>query len=199
MSVPSPKVVVVGDTGVGKTAVIGSIRKLPFDAHAPQTVGSASWRVQRSVDAELSTFELWDTAGQDAYASLVPFYIRDAKVVLFCFSLTDSESLDAVPRWVELVTDRETVPCLFVVGNKADCPPSVTEDAVNQIAERINAPYFEVSAKSGKGIEELTVEIIRGLKRLRADDRPAAPLSVLRDESLNAQPASTKHSHKARC
>jgi small GTP-binding protein len=196
---PFPKVVVVGDTHVGKTGIITSIRKLPFHDRAVQTVGSASWQVQRNVDGQMCTFEIWDTAGQDAYASLVPFYVRDATVALFCFSVTDPTSLDRIPGWVKMVNDRETIPCYFLVGNKVDCVRSVTEDAANQIAGSINASYFETSAKCGKGIEELLVEIIRALRRIRAEQQLRATRSIPLDDSSNSQPTSGKQRRKHCC
>jgi small GTP-binding protein len=182
--IPHYKVVVLGNSGCGKTSIITVIRKLPFVPHAQQTVGAGSWQVQRAVDGETGTIEIWDTAGQDAFASLVPFYTRQAVVALFTFSLAEEGTLDSIPGWVNLINEREKIPVFLLVGNMADRERTVTDDAANEMAKSIGASCFETSAKDGRGIEDLTAGIIRAIRRVRAEAGPPASASVLLDGSL---------------
>jgi small GTP-binding protein len=160
------KVVVIGSTSVGKTAIITAVRRLPFNAGQASTIGAGSWIVERTVDGQQNSIELWDTAGQDAFASLVPYYVREARGALFVFSLADEASLETIPDWLDLVAGRECVPVLFLVGNKADCARAVAYEAAAAKAEELGLRYFETSAKTGSGIEDLVVELIAALAPL---------------------------------
>jgi small GTP-binding protein len=160
------KVVIIGDTLVGKTSIITAIRKRPFNSTEAPTVGAGSYLIERTISGMLSSIDMWDTAGQDAFASLVPYYTHDAKGAIFVFSVADEVSFNSIPDWVALVQERDKVPVRVLVGNKSDVPRVVSLDDASARAESLRLRYFETSAKTGSGIEDLVTEIFTELAQL---------------------------------
>jgi small GTP-binding protein len=166
----------VGDSAVGKTSIVSAFRSIPFNATMRTTLGAGSWKVERLIDGEAVVIDIWDTAGQDAFASLVPYYTRGASAVLLTFSLIDPRSFKSIPKWIEVVGEHGPIPCTVLLGNKADCERSVPFDDAMAFAESRGIRYFETSAKSGKGIEEALTGVMRALGGTQPS--PAASASV---------------------
>jgi small GTP-binding protein len=164
------KVVFVGESGVGKTAIIHAGRNETFGV-TQATIGAGEFRINVPVAGTVVKLVVWDTAGQDTYAALVPHYVRGAKACVLTFSLIDDLTLDSIPQWKRLINEQEAIPHLFVVGNKLDLTGQrqVTSEQGQEVAERIGAAYFETSAKTGSGIELLFTEVAKAM------DEPQPP------------------------
>ena len=108
------------------------------------TVGDSTVRLQ-----------IWDTAGQERYKSLIPSYIRDSRVVVVVYDISNFESFDNVKHWVESVHAERKGARVVIVGNKTDISDAdrvVPYDVGLSYANQISAPFFETSAKSGSGV-----------------------------------------------
>jgi small GTP-binding protein len=158
---PRLKLILVGHTGVGKTCLIASFLKKPFDARGLATV-SPAYRFQDMVrdDHIVVTLQIWDTAGQERYHSVSQMFYRDANVALVCFEAGNQESLDSVPDWVGKV--RKEVPdCDFIfVATKGDSidpaeRPKLVESAQHQLAELQPKGVYLTSAQKREGVEEV--------------------------------------------
>jgi small GTP-binding protein len=156
------KVVFVGDSGVGKTAIIQAGLHNDFGGTSP-TIAAGEFRLDVKLSGSVVKLLVWDTAGQDTYAALIPHYVRQARGCILTFSLVDELSLESIPQWARLVSEYESIPHLFVVGNKLDLADrrQVSEDRGQEIANSISADYFETSAKTGSGIESLFTEVAK--------------------------------------
>jgi Ras-related protein Rab-6A len=111
--------------------------------------------------------QLWDTAGQEKFKSLVPNYIRDAHCAVFVYDITRRESFDGVDSWLELYRNyRAEDAVTILVGNKSDLREErkVTREEGMQKARAKGLSFCETSAKSGSGIEELFHSIIENIK-----------------------------------
>jgi small GTP-binding protein len=187
------KVVMVGDSKVGKSSLVNAFRNLPFSAQIRPTLGAGSWPIQRKIDNALVAIDLWDTAGQDAFASLVPYYTRGANAVLLTFSLEDPISFQAIRQWSEIVGQTGSIPYTFLIGNKSDCPRAVRYDDALALAESLGARYCETSAKTGNGIEEALTEVMLALGGIQA---PLVPDTTV---NIAARPQSAASGGKACC
>jgi small GTP-binding protein len=154
------KVVLIGDTKVGKTSLYHRITKNEFsDSHAPTVQGSYAAVDVQSKSGVLSKIALWDTAGQERYKTVVPMYFHEAQFVLLTYSITSRESFDALPSWIELASqtaksDSRTI----VIGNMADLETdrTVAYGTASGFAKEIGAYlYVETSARNGSGIDIL--------------------------------------------
>jgi small GTP-binding protein len=152
------KVVVVGDPWVGKTTLINCSDGSVFDDSLLTTIGiSKVKQLQYENNIRRITLELWDTPGSTVYQSLLPYSLRNASAVIFCFSLSGIDSFENITKWESIITRNCSQAIkFFLVGTKADLEPhTVGRTAANQCAEDIGASYFETSAKTGYGVKEL--------------------------------------------
>lgn len=158
---PEYKVVVIGESGVGKTCIINRYYFGSFnDSNAP-TVGTAYVKCRVENNGKVMFLNLWDTAGQEKYSNLVPLYVRDSNAIIICFDLTNPDSLESVRKYRNTLS--ETVPNevpILICGNKLDlCSDQQAGREVHEWAISQNIPSFSVSAKSGQGIEDLFQEV----------------------------------------
>ena len=108
------------------------------------------------INNETVKLQLWDTAGQEKYKSMVSSYYRGANVALIVFDLTSHESFDALPLWIENYykngPDQKNI---ILIGNKKDLEEErkVTEEEAKIFSETNNMMYFETSAKEGDNID----------------------------------------------
>ena len=104
--------------------------------------------------------KLWDTAGQEKYANLVPIYVRDSNLVIIVYDLTNPNPLANVQSYYQKI--RDIVPAelpVIICGNKLDLSPNPgTGRDVNQWAATQNIQFFPVSAKTGQGIDDMFQE-----------------------------------------
>ncbi|AAS50190.1 AAL176Cp [Eremothecium gossypii ATCC 10895] len=180
------KLVLLGDSSVGKSSIVHRFVKDSFDEFRESTIGAAF--LSRTIkladhDDAMIKFEIWDTAGQERYKSLAPMYYRNANAALVVYDVTQEDSLAKAQSWVnELkskVGDEDLV--IFLVGNKLDlvdedCKPRVIDSEEAQAyAEAHGLMFHEVSAKTGTGI----LDVFQGI---------GGKLYEQRRESLAAQP-----------
>ncbi|EAY10048.1 small GTP-binding protein, putative [Trichomonas vaginalis G3] len=155
------KVVVIGDSSVGKTCV--SLRYLTgeFSSQTRPTIAAGFCNAKVKLGKTDIDLLIWDTAGQEAYRGLTSQYYRDAKVALIVFDLTNPATLNSVTEWHQRLTDanRESVVCVLV-GNKSDLPNrQVSQEQGEAVANEIKALYRETSAFTGKGISEVFEDV----------------------------------------
>ncbi|AQZ09794.1 YPT52 (YKR014C) [Zygosaccharomyces parabailii] len=163
------KLVLLGDSSVGKSSIVHRFVKDSFDEFRESTIGAAFLSQTIKIEDKTShnetvvKFEIWDTAGQERYKSLAPMYYRNANAALVVYDMTQQDSLAKAQGWVtELKTkvgEDDLVICL--VGNKLDlCEGEATPKAVDskqaqEYAQEQGLLFHEVSAKTGEGVKEV--------------------------------------------
>jgi small GTP-binding protein len=152
------KVVFVGDSGVGKTCICNRAVRGTFSEMTAGTVG-ANLITLPSQGGNDFTFDIWDTAGQDQYKTLVPMYFRGAQAAIVTFDLTSIESFGNLDGWIEAVKGTAPPDCvLALVGNKLDLEGDrsvETSEAENYAKNMGAAFYIEVSAREGTNVDEI--------------------------------------------
>lgn len=148
------KVVLVGDTSVGKTAIVNCFNKLSVDV-AP-TVGANSITCTVSLETgEDVVLNVWDTAGQDDFKCLVPMYARCSQVAIIVYDQSKPVSFESVPQWTEYMKTDVGVPNVFLVANKSDLEEAVPfADGVNY-AQKNGLQFFRTSAITGDQVDFL--------------------------------------------
>jgi small GTP-binding protein len=157
---PSVKVIVLGPTTVGKTAIVTRIVESRFVENLEPTVGAFYSSTSVNLGSKTVNLQLWDTAGQERFKALAPMYFRGVNCALIVFAITDSHSFDQTEFWISALDQTVTPrPVIFLVANKMDLAAqrevSVTD--AEHAAAAAGAEYCEVSAKTGAGIDELIV------------------------------------------
>jgi small GTP-binding protein len=155
-----PKVVLLGDTSVGKTSLIRALSQQPFVPDSPPTIG-ANFTIVDIPGSQTGPIRIWDTAGQEHYRAITSLYYRDAELIVLVFAVNVRQTFESVPLWIEHVKDTcARTPAMILVGNKADTRYTddsgcVSSDEVLELTETEHVEYLETSAKTGEGVTDL--------------------------------------------
>eukprot|EP01121_Diplochlamys_sp_Union-15-3_P021427 TRINITY_DN8680_c0_g1_i1.p1 TRINITY_DN8680_c0_g1~~TRINITY_DN8680_c0_g1_i1.p1 ORF type:complete len:204 (-),score=32.30 TRINITY_DN8680_c0_g1_i1:69-680(-) len=158
---PLIKIVLLGDSGVGKTALLDRFVNKTFRTRYKATIGAdfVTQEIELS-KGNLVTLQIWDTAGQERFNSLGTAYYRGSDCCVFVFDVTVPQTLKSLDTWkkeFEMHTsDGACNPTYIVIGNKIDLPEKQidTEQGKAWCAEHGITHYFEASAKTSTNVEE---------------------------------------------
>jgi len=153
------KSIVVGDGGVGKTALTLRFSKGFFTEDYKMTIGVDFHVKTISIDTSEGPIkcklQLWDTGGQERFSSIRPMYYRGSLGTILVFDLTNSASFEHLPQWIEEVRAniKAEIPVLLV-GNKSDLidQRAVSIEEISKFTNDFNLYYMETSAKTGDGV-----------------------------------------------
>eukprot|EP01084_Bolivina_argentea_P315446 546507_1 len=157
------KVIVLGDSGVGKTSVMNRWVTAKFSTQYKATIGADFLTKELMIDDTLVTMQVWDTAGQERFATLGVAFYRGADAVILVYDVSDKTSFQHISEWKTdfLESGSPTQPNDFpfiLFGNKSDLPPKRKQVYINQVQEWLknndDAPFFETSAKDNHNIEQ---------------------------------------------
>ena len=159
------KVVLIGNSGVGKTCISQRYINDSFTNNEQSTVGASYFQKILEIDGKPIHLDIWDTAGQERYRSMGKMFYKDAFIVLFVYDITDKKSfLELKNVWYdEIKKTGEKHSVLAVVGNKSDLylKEQVDEDEARKWADDIGAIYTLVSAKEGDCINLLFDNVVK--------------------------------------
>lgn len=157
------KVVVIGDSAVGKTQVLSRFAKNAFCFDSKSTIGVEFQTRTVSIQSKVIKAQIWDTAGQERYRAVTSAYYRGALGAMLVYDITKRQTFDHVARWVEeLRAHADGSIVIMLIGNKADLVDSravPTEDAV-EFAERQGLFFSETSALSGHNVESAFLKLL---------------------------------------
>jgi Ras-related protein Rab-6A len=210
MSIPSSfveplttkyKIVVLGDEGVGKTAILKRFTDDKYDSQYTATVGSdlvsKTLRYERS--SAVMRLQVWDTAGQEQFRSLLPSHIRDSAAAVIVYDVTNRASFDHTNRWISQVRaergaqdddggDDECV--IWLIANKAEFPQNQRVVSLEEGLERAannNLFFLEVSARAGYNITHFFRRLALSLIKY-----PQTTLPSTRDDSSSHHASSKR-------
>ena len=144
------KVILLGNSGVGKTNLINTCIGMEFDhGNIPTTSGSF---VQKTIkiDDKIYLLNLWDTAGQETYKSLTKIFLKKSNIVIFVYDITDLKSFKDLESWIQISDEMiENNFLCAIVGNKTDLymREQVNEEQARKYAESKGMQFQLVSAK----------------------------------------------------
>jgi small GTP-binding protein len=156
---PRFKIVVLGNSGVGKTSIILRWISNSFSGQTKQTIGSNHQRKRLSVaSGEQVDLCIWDTAGQERFQALMPLYARAADMAVLTAAINDEISFSQLPKWIDLIgSSCDVVPPIVLAVNKTDLaePGGTTLDDIHARYVGQFRGIFFVSAKTGENCEAL--------------------------------------------
>ena len=147
---PKIKIVLVGESGVGKTNLIRVVNDESFEKEAISTISSSYIEKDIIVNNKKFCYSLWDTVGQETYRSLNEMYIKDAKIVLVVFALNDQKSYQETNFWINNAKRslKKGKYLMALVGNKSDLvnEQEVTDEEVKKRAAELEIDFTLTSA-----------------------------------------------------
>ncbi|OHS96396.1 small GTP-binding protein [Tritrichomonas foetus] len=152
------KIVLLGQTSVGKTCIVNYFINGQYDSSVAPTLGASYASKTFKVGDVQVSMQIWDTAGQERFRVLAPMYYRGAQVAIIVYSIVDESSFTEIDYWTNsLKENTEGNVTIFLVGNKADLQEirMILEESGQNKAESLKAMFFETSAVTGNGIDDL--------------------------------------------
>eukprot|EP00826_Nyctotherus_ovalis_P012302 TRINITY_DN13235_c0_g3_i1.p1 TRINITY_DN13235_c0_g3~~TRINITY_DN13235_c0_g3_i1.p1 ORF type:complete len:195 (+),score=65.95 TRINITY_DN13235_c0_g3_i1:196-780(+) len=157
------KVVLLGNSGVGKTSVVQRFAFGKFKDAITPTLGAMF--LTKCIDLPQKNmsikFNLWDTAGQERYHSLAATYYKDAAIALIVYDITNLSTFEGAKNWVDEVSKNAPLSTLvFLVGNKSDLieHEQVDPKLAQTYAQEQKIKFKLVSAKTGAGVKDIFTE-----------------------------------------
>jgi small GTP-binding protein len=165
------KAILIGDSSVGKTSIMHMFQEHTFKPTDGPTVGASFLLRAVHTTRGRIILNLWDTAGQECYRSLIPTYARGARAVLLVFDATSPRSFESLAGWLSSLQFFCSPDCaLFVVGNKTDLGEQIPRETAKSWASEVNAQCHFTSALTGTGINELFTSVAEALASLEPSD-----------------------------
>jgi Ras-related protein Rab-6A len=157
------KIILLGDTGVGKSSIIKRYIEDSFEENLSSTIGSNFLEKIEKIKGQKVRLEVWDTAGQEEFRSVTKLFVKNSKIIILVYNVTQKLSFEGLNYWYDFI-QKELAQnfVLGVAGNKTDLifedgyDEEITSEEGKAFAEKIKANFALVSAKeSGKEITNL--------------------------------------------
>ena len=156
------KVIIVGNSGVGKTSIIGRYLN-KFNENEKSTIGASFSNKISIIDKYKISFDIWDTAGQERYRSVSTIFYKEAYVCIFVYDITEPKSFEDIQNyWYNTVMENSTSNLILgIAGNKNDLyeKEKVKEKEVQKFCKEIEALYFSTSALSNNSIDDMFIKL----------------------------------------
>ena len=175
--IKSVKLIIVGESHVGKTSLIHQFIEGTFDEGTIQTIGRGEKNLKEIPlkSGEKVYLEIWDTAGQERFRTLNKIFIKDAKIILLVYDITDKKSFDEIVTfwYKDIISQLDNCKNLVIglAGNKSDLYKKQEVDLIEaqEYAKSINAIFKETSAKNSDAVVEIFYELAEKYHELNKD------------------------------
>ena len=161
------KILTLGDTSVGKSSIVLRFSDDKFDDKIFSTIGIDFKTKYIKLDKFSVKVLIWDTAGQEKFQNIAKQYYKGANGVLLIYDISNRKSFERIDFWLKELKENNRIDELFLylVGNKNDMEDKrvISFQEGEKYAKNNNINFFEVSAKSGKGVTELFNNVINGV------------------------------------
>jgi Ras-related protein Rab-11A len=202
------KVVLIGDSGVGKSNLLSRFTRNEFCLESKSTIGVEFATRSIQVDGKTIKAQIWDTAGQERYRAITSAYYRGAVGALLVYDITKNVTFENVERWLKELRDHADANIvIMLVGNKSDLRHlrSVQTDDAQQFCEKEGLSFIETSALESTNVElafqRILTEIyhIVSKKSLANEDNPNKPGEGVKIVVSDENNATEKKSKPACC
>lgn len=189
------KLVLLGESAVGKSSLVLRFVKGQFLDYQESTIGAAFLTQTVCLNDTTVKFEIWDTAGQERYHSLAPMYYRGAQAAIVVYDITSYDSFDRAKKWVkELQRQGNPNIVIALAGNKVDLASKRTVEIEESQAysEENGILFMETSAKTAANVNELFVAIAKKLPKtppVRTNSTNVRPVSIAPADDKKTPPA----------
>ena len=184
------KIIIIGDSGVGKSNILGRYLHDEFKEDTKSTVGVEFGSKKMQIENATIKLQIWDTAGQERYRSITSAYYKGAKGCFIVYDITNSQSFDDIIKWYEEIKKSgDKGVSIILVGNKCDLENErkVSIEMGKNKAKEMNCPFYETSALSNIMIEQvfksMCEDIYNRIKSEKKDEDEDDDIEIVKDEN----------------
>ena len=157
------KIMLIGDSNVGKTSIIKRYCKNIFSKSHIATVGIDLETKNIKIGKQVINLQLWDTAGQERYRVLSKNYYNNSDAFIIVYDITNSKSFENVTNWILQIKENasENVKSVLL-GNKSDLEDKrvINEEKGKKLAKENNINFYETSAENGANIDKAIIDLV---------------------------------------
>ncbi|KAL3572889.1 hypothetical protein D5086_026793 [Populus alba] len=187
------KIVIIGDSAVGKSNLLSRYARNEFNLHSKATIGVEFQTQSMEIDGKEVKAQIWDTAGQERFRAVTSAYYRGAVGALIVYDISRRTTFDSVGRWLdELKTHSDTTVAWMLVGNKCDLENirDVSVEEAKCLAEAEGLFFMETSALDSTNVKKAFEIVIREIynnvsRKVLNSDTYKAELSLDRVTLVN--------------
>jgi Ras-related protein Rab-1A len=183
------KVLLIGDSGVGKSALLTRFTDRTFTDSYMITIG-VDFKIQTiKLDDKIIKLQLWDTAGQERFRTITSAYYRGSNGIIIVFDLSDKETFDHVKIWMAEIENYSNDVKLMLIGNKNDIEGSkrqVYYEDAKEFADKLGISYIETSAKTSINVKEAFINMAYELKQFYTN-RSLLDIGTLHKNNTNIE------------
>ena len=163
---PVVKVILLGESGVGKTSLINVTIGNEFNSHEEVTFVNSYVEKKCVINNQTYILNIWDTIGQEKYRQLTKLFFKDSKIVILVYDKSSKQSFDAMDYWAEEVRNELGNDIILALAANKDDLDEENEDVdinvAEEFAKKINSKFKMVSAKlNAKGFEDFLEELLK--------------------------------------
>ncbi|XP_074557215.1 ras-related protein RABA2a-like [Curcuma longa] len=201
------KVVLIGDSGVGKTNLLSRFTRNEFNLESKSTIGVEFATRTLQVEGRIIKAQIWDTAGQERYRAITSAYYRGALGAVLVYDVTKSTTFENISRWLKELRDHaDSNIVIMLVGNKTDMNQqrAVASEDAHSYAEKEGLSFMETSALDATNVEQafqmILAEIHRGIsKKNISSDEPGFGVAGVKEGKTIDVSASDSNGTKKQC
>jgi len=188
------KLLLIGDSGVGKTCVLFRFSDDTFNTTFISTIG---------IDFKIKTVELqgkkiklqiWDTAGQERFHTITTSYYRGANGILLVYDITNPKSFDNISKWLRNINEHASEDVeRMLIGNKCDMDDKrlISEERGKNVAEENGIKFFETSAKDNINIEQAFITLAEDILNKQSPNRDVPDAGTVNPTERNETKSSS--------
>jgi small GTP-binding protein len=185
------KVVLIGDSGVGKSNLLSRFTRNEFNLESKSTIGVEFATRSIQVDKKTIKAQIWDTAGQERYRAITSAYYRGAVGALLVYDISKHGTYENVERWLKELRDHaDSNIVISLVGNKSDLRHlrSVPSDEAKAFAEKNGVSFIETSALDSTNVEQAFHTILTEIYRIVSQRQIQEPIGSQGNSGNNSGP-----------
>ena len=161
------KIIIVGDSGVGKSCLSIKASRNYFEDFYSPTVGFEFLTFNVKIEDQNIKLQIWDTCGQEVYRSLISSFYRSASLAIIVYSIDNEESFNNIEKWLnDIKTQSSPDVKIFLIGNKADLDDKrkITREQGEKFSNEHKISFFtETSAKTGLNVQNVFIQAAKEL------------------------------------
>ena len=159
------KLLIIGDSGVGKSSVLSQYVDQTFINSHISTIGVDFKITNVNIGDKIAKLQIWDTAGQERFRTITTNYYRGAHGIILVYDVTNRESFDNIVNWVDNIERYSKNPRLILIGNKTDLPNKrvVSYEEALDYSNSLGLSFLETSAKNNLNIEDIFTKLVHDI------------------------------------
>ncbi|CAI0378444.1 unnamed protein product [Linum tenue] len=201
------KVVLIGDSGVGKSNLLSRFTRNEFCLESKSTIGVEFATRTLQVEGRVVKAQIWDTAGQERYRAITSAYYRGALGALLVYDVTKPTTFENVSRWLKELRDHADANIvIMLIGNKTDLKHlrAVAAEDAQGYSEKEGLSFIETSALEAVNVEKAFQTILSEIYRIiskksLSSEEGAAPVSVKEGKTIDVGGGSEGNTKKSCC